>query len=111
MILRLSILVLALLILAGYEELRETFTGPAISVDRYQALRTYMVHDPKGNQMHVTYVPPKRVFLWPSPLVFGHGRAFLCACVNQKIGHSSAARPLLSKRRDLGTVVSLLAVV
>ena len=26
--------------------------------DRYQALGTYMVHDPKGNEMHVTYASP-----------------------------------------------------
>jgi len=26
--------------------------------DRYQALGTFMVHDPKGNEMHVTYASP-----------------------------------------------------
>jgi Cytochrome P460 len=74
MILRLSILVLAFLILAGYEEVKpqpqNNYGGfdlvdkagnirrPNDFRDRYQALGTYMVLDPKGNQMHVTYASP-----------------------------------------------------
>ena len=74
MILRLSILVLPFLILAGHEEVKpqpqNIYDGfdlvdkagnirrPTDFRDRYQALGTYMVLDPKGNQMHVTYASP-----------------------------------------------------
>ena len=74
MILRLFILVLAFLILAGYEELKpqsqNNYGGfdlvdkagnirrPNDFRDRYQALGTYMVLDPKGDEMHVTYASP-----------------------------------------------------
>ena len=74
MILRLSTLVLALLILAGYEELKSqpqnnyggfdlvdkagNIRKPGDFRDHYQALGTYMVLDPKGNQMHLTYASP-----------------------------------------------------
>jgi hypothetical protein len=74
MILRLSILVLGFLILAGYQELKpqpqNSYGGfdlvdkagnirrPSDVRDRYQALGTYMVLDPKGNQMHATYASP-----------------------------------------------------
>ena len=74
MILRLSTLVLAFLILAGYEELKSqpqnnyggfdlvdkagNIRKPSDFRDRYQALGTYVVLDPKGTQMHVTYASP-----------------------------------------------------
>lgn len=74
MILRLSIVVLAFLILAGYEEVKpqpqNNYGGfdlvdkagnirkPNDFRDRYQALGTYMVLNPQGNQMHVTYASP-----------------------------------------------------
>ena len=75
MILRLSILVLALLMLAGYEELKSqpqnNYSGfdlvdkagnirrPSDYRDRYQALGTYAVVDLNGGtEMHYTYASP-----------------------------------------------------
>jgi cytochrome P460 len=68
-----SLAVVLLLLLAGYEvrpQVKNENEGfefvdkagnirkPSDFRDRYQALGTYMVLDPKGNQMHVTYASP-----------------------------------------------------
>lgn len=74
MFLRLSIAVLVFLILAGYKEAKSSLQNddsgfdlvdkagnirkPDGFRDRYQALGTYMVLGPKGNEMHVTYGSP-----------------------------------------------------
>ena len=74
MIVRLSILVVASLILAGYEEVtsqaQDNYAGfdlvdKAGNIrklndfrDRYQMLGTYVVLGPKGNEMHMTYASP-----------------------------------------------------
>jgi Cytochrome P460 len=67
---RVSFVVLALVVLAGYlfAQKTATFNGfeladktgkilrkPADYRDQYEILGTYMVLDPKGNQMHFTY--------------------------------------------------------
>ena len=68
---RISFLILAFVILAGSRPVRSqratSFNGfelvdkngdirkPADYRDRYELLGTYMVLDPKGDQMHVTY--------------------------------------------------------
>ena len=72
--LSISIAVLLLLFLVSYQEVRpqsrQKYDGydlvdkagniqkPSDFRDRYQAIGTYMVLDPKGNQMHVTYASP-----------------------------------------------------
>lgn len=68
-----SLAVVSLLSLAGYDltpQAQKSYDGfdlvdkagnirkPNDFRDRYQPLGTYMVHDPKGNEMHVTYAPP-----------------------------------------------------
>jgi len=74
MILRLCILVLTSLVLAGYEEVKpqpqNNYRGfdlvdkagnirrPADVRDHYQSLGTYVVLDPKGDQVHATYASP-----------------------------------------------------
>jgi len=72
MILKLFIVVLAFLALAGYAEVKQQNnyggfdlvdkTGnvrkPPDYRDRYQSLGTYVVVDPKGDQMHATYASP-----------------------------------------------------
>jgi len=74
MISRISLVVLTLLIFAGYQEVKSQSnisynkfdlvdkTGdirkPSDFRDHYQTLGTYMVLDPKGNQMHMTYASP-----------------------------------------------------
>ena len=89
MTLRLSIAVLASLIFAGYKEAkpplqndREGFdlvdkTGnirkPPGFRDRYQALGTYVVLDPKGNEMHATYASPGAVENYRSTGKFADG--------------------------------------
>jgi hypothetical protein len=71
---RISLAVLTLLILAGYQEVKpqtnNSYRGldlvdktgnirkPEAFRDRYRALGTYVVLDPKGNQMHMTYASP-----------------------------------------------------
>jgi len=68
---RIAMVVLTLLILAGYRQVKpqtgDDYNGwalvdktgnirkPSDFRDRYQALGTFMVLDPKGNEMHVTY--------------------------------------------------------
>ena len=64
---------MSLLVFAGYNvrpQAQKSYDGfdlvdkagnirkPTDFRDRYQALGTYMVHDPKGNEMHVTYGSP-----------------------------------------------------
>src|SRR5690348_14840664 len=46
--------------LNGFELVDKTgnIRKPADFRDRYQLLGTWMVLDPKGNQMHTTYAPP-----------------------------------------------------
>ena len=74
MIFRISLAVLMLLILAGYQQVRpqsnNSYSGldlvdkagnirkPVAYRDNYQALGTYTVLDPKGDQMHATYASP-----------------------------------------------------
>jgi len=72
MISKISIAILAVLALAGYAEVKpqNNYSGfdlvdktgnirkPTDYRDRYQPLGTYMVLDPKGNQMHTTYASP-----------------------------------------------------
>jgi Cytochrome P460 len=74
MILKLSIIVLALLLVAGYDgdnsKSQSAYNGfdlvdktgnirkPNDFRERYQALGTYMVLDPKGNEMHASYASP-----------------------------------------------------
>ena len=69
-----SVVLLTLIILAGHEQPKpQTNNGhngfdlvdetgnirkPSDVRDRFQALGTYMVLDPKGNQMHATYASP-----------------------------------------------------
>ena len=71
---RISLLVLTLVILAGYQQVQSqsygSFNGfdlvdktgnirkPSNYRDHYQALGKYTVLDPKGNQMHFTYASP-----------------------------------------------------
>ena len=71
---RISIVVLTLVILAGYQQIKSQSSSsnngfdlvdksgnirkPRDYRDRYQSLGTYTVLDPKGNQMHVTYASP-----------------------------------------------------
>ena len=71
---RISLVVLALLILAGYQQVRpqsgKSYNGldlvdkagnirkPMGVRDSYQALGTFVVLDPKGDQMHMTYASP-----------------------------------------------------
>jgi len=74
MIGRISIVILALVVLAGSHSVNsqktDTFNGfelvdkagnirkPADFRDRYPTLGTYFVLDPKGNQMHATHASP-----------------------------------------------------
>src|SRR5215470_730382 len=71
---RIPFLILALVVLAGYQPASsqgaKSFNGfelvdktgniskPADYRDHYELLGTYTVLDPKGNQMHVTYASP-----------------------------------------------------
>src|SRR5260370_37964223 len=71
---RISFVILTLVVLAGYQPVNsqrtDRFNGfelvdktgnirkPTDYRDRYQAVGTYMVLDPKGNQMHFTYASP-----------------------------------------------------
>jgi hypothetical protein len=71
---RVSIVVVALFILAGYQMVKSqgnsSYNGfdlvdksgnirkPSDYRDKYQALGTYTVLDPKGDQMHLTYASP-----------------------------------------------------
>src|SRR5258705_2906820 len=71
---RIAIFLLTLLILAGYQQVKpqtgDGYNGWALVDkagnirkpndfrDHYQALGTYMVLDPKGDQMHYTYASP-----------------------------------------------------
>jgi len=71
---RIAIFLLTLLILAGYQQVKpqtgDGYNGWALVDkagnirkpndlrDHYQALGTYMVLDPKGDQMHMTYASP-----------------------------------------------------
>ena len=75
MSLRIAVAFLALLIVAGYQQVKPQTAGngyngldlvdksgsirkPNDVRDRYQALGTFMIHDPKENQMHITYASP-----------------------------------------------------
>lgn len=74
MIFRISLAVLTLVILAGYQQVRpqsnKSYSGldlvdtagnirkPADYRDNYQTLGTYVVLDPKDEQMHATYASP-----------------------------------------------------
>jgi len=74
MIGRISIVIIALIVLASYHSVNsqktDTFNGfelvdkagnirkPADFRDRYPTLGTYFVLDPKGNQMHATHASP-----------------------------------------------------
>ena len=74
MSLRISLVVLTLLVLVGYQQVRsqssKSYGGfdlvdkagsirkPANYRDNYQALGTFMVLDTKGNEMHMTYATP-----------------------------------------------------
>jgi len=69
-----SLLVVALFIVVGYQPVHSQHTSkfegfdlvdkegnirkPADYRDRYELLGTYTVLDPKGNQLHVTYASP-----------------------------------------------------
>src|SRR5713101_4687258 len=71
---RILLVILALVVLAGYlvvnAQRTDSFSGfelvdktgnirkPAGYRDHYQVLGTYVVLDPKGNQMHFTYASP-----------------------------------------------------
>jgi len=71
---RISFVILTLVIFAGYQLVKsqrtDSFNGfelvdkagnirkPADYRDHYQTLGTWMVLDPKGNEMHVTYASP-----------------------------------------------------
>jgi hypothetical protein len=71
---RISIVVLTLVILAGYQQIKSQSNGsyngfdlvdktgnirkPSDYLDRFEALGTYTVLDPKGDQMHFTYASP-----------------------------------------------------
>ena len=71
---RISLVIFTLVVLAGYQSVNsqrtDSFNGfelvdktgnirkPSDFRDRYQALGTYTVLDPKGNQMHITYASP-----------------------------------------------------
>ena len=71
---RISFVILTILVLVGYQPVSSqgtnSFNGfelvdktgnirkPTGYRDRYQTLGTYVVLDPKGNQMHVTYASP-----------------------------------------------------
>jgi Cytochrome P460 len=71
---RISLLVLTLVIVAGYQQVKSQTQGsyngfdlvdkagnirkPSNYRDQYQALGTYTVLDPKGDQMHFTYASP-----------------------------------------------------
>jgi hypothetical protein len=71
---RILMVVLTLVILAGYQQVKSQSNGsyngfdlvdktgnirkPTDYRDHYQALGTYAVLDPKGNQMHLTYASP-----------------------------------------------------
>ena len=71
---RISVVILSLATLAGYKAVRSQETGsfngfdlvdktgniskPVDFRDHYEALGTFTVLDPKGNQMHMTYASP-----------------------------------------------------
>jgi hypothetical protein len=83
---RVSFLILAFVILAGFQPVRSqratSFNGfervdkngdirkPADYRDRYELVGRYMVLDPKGDQMHVTYASPARLRITAKPESF-----------------------------------------
>ena len=88
-------LVLTLVALGRYGPVRSQSTGsfngfqlvdktgniskPTDFRDRYQALGTYTVLDPQGNQMHVTYAPPGTAEYYRKTGKFPDGAAYFAA--------------------------------
>jgi len=86
---RISLVILTLVILAGYQPVNsqktETFNGfelvdktgnirkPVDYRDHYQSLGTWTVLDPKGNQMHVVYASPGAAEYFRKNGKFGDG--------------------------------------
>jgi hypothetical protein len=88
-----SVVLLALIILAGYQQAKpqtcNTSNGfdlvdktgnirkPADYQTRYESLGTYTVLDPKGNQMHLTYASPGSIEYYRKNGKFADGTALV----------------------------------